>query len=1254
MLQRAGMKNTVSTPRRWVEKLFARFGLGMRAKLISLFVVIKVVPLILLAIVAWRQSWLLGEMLRERATDITDRANAALMKTGDIAVSDAMNALDERAREDIERMTTDTALRVANFLYDRDNDILFAAAFAPEEAIYRRFAESRLGRLVVQGEWQLAPDGKSWVPGFREGYEDIVTSSIEENNYSFHYRLPEKFDYENRPLYLEMTFVGLDGRELVKVTTSPQMDPTLKDVSKRENTYVRAESYFSRLKDLKPGEIYVSEVIGAYVPSRLIGMYTPENAAARNLPYVPEEEAYAGKENPVGKRFKGIVRWATPVERDGKIIGYVTLALDHDHLMEFTAHQVPTTVRYTEIPDAFEGNYAFIWDHKGRSIVHPRHHSIAGYDPETGDAQVPWLEDRIYEEWQASGLPYAEFITDVPTFMEQSNSKKSAKPLTDAGLVALDCRYLNFAPQCTGWFDLTQDGGSGSFRILWSGLWKLNTAAAIPYYTGQYGASLRGFGFVAIGAGLEDFHRPATETEKVIDALIKDSDEELKGMAADAQQAIDDNLIDTATSLAASTGLMAVLVIFIAIWMASVFTRSITTLIRGISRFRSGERQFRFNAPIKDEIGALADSFDEMADSIVESVTGPMLITDLADTILYMNDAMLGMLGKTLPEVVGTSYAANSIFPGDSRFNPIAALRENREAEVMYHAPSGHYYKGEASYLTDKNGKAIGYILTATDLTELVTGQKQVEQQRALLNTIFSSSPDLIWYKDATGAYLAVNPRFASLVGKKTTDIAGCRAQDIFAPERGREIESRDSAAGTEGRALFSEETLSFADGHLETVDVVRTPLFDGEGRLSGILGVARDVSKRVAAETELRETQLELEKAANEANRANAFKSEFLARMSHEIRTPMNAIIGMTNITRRKIDDATTGKPEIQGYLRQIETSSQHLLGLLNDVLDISKIEAGKIVLGAEVFDLEKLIDSVATIIRPRCLEKNIEFAITQTDLDGAIFVSDSLRLRQVLINLLGNAVKFTPECGRIDFRIERKAREEGTSLVAFSVTDTGIGIDQAGIACLFNPFEQAGTASRQFGGTGLGLSISQSIVKLLGSEIAVVSEPGKGSSFSFEVWFAEGVDNRGEEEKSGNLEVLRNKRILLVDDVDINRVIVIELLGDTGLIIDEAEDGETAVEKFRESPESYYDAILMDIQMPIMDGYQATRAIRSLSRADAGTVAIIAMTANAFKDDVDNALAHGMNTHLPKPLEHERLLETLIRYLSDTNSFS
>jgi signal transduction histidine kinase/CheY-like chemotaxis protein len=1117
------MKKITSAIRVIAEDAFNRLGVGMRAKLIIIFVIIKVIPLVLLALIAWRQSWFLGAELGYRTDELTLKANDALTSMRNIAVNDSVKALNSRATEDIERMTTDTARRVADFLYGRDDDILAIAKMTPDEENYRLFVQSRTGSLIKEGEWELAPEGKSWIPLGVSADPVEVRSSNSENDLSFRYRPPDSFEYESRPLYLEATFVDLDGNERIKVTTSSQMDNTLKNISDRWNTYVHAENYFPELQKLKPGEIYVSDVIGAYVPSHVIGMYTPENAAKAGVEFKPEEEAYAGKENPLGKRFKGIVRWAAPVVVDGAITGYVTIALDHDHIMEFTSHLIPTQERYTQTPSANEGNYAFIWDYKCRSIVHPRHHSITGYDPETGEPQVPWLEQSIYDAWQASGKSYAEFIEDQPIFHEQSVKKKPAAELTRQGLVGLDGRYLNNAPQCTGWFDLTAEGGSGSFTILWSGLTKLTTAAAIPYYTGQYGASKRGFAFVTIGAGLDDFQRPAHEMERLLDSVTSETNESLRHATEDTQESIRKNLVHTTAELVVSASLMITLVVFIAIWMASVFTNSITRLIKGISRFRSGERHFRFRSKTTDELGTLANSFDEMADRLVESVNGPLVITDMDGRTIYANDDALWTTKKSIDKVIGAPYGEVSIYPVGSKYCPITALKEGREAEVLFLEDAERYVKGKATYLYDKDGTKTGYIIVTDDVTEMALEQIQLQR------------------------------------------------------------------------------------------------------------------------------TKVELEQAVNEANRANEYKGEFLARMSHEIRTPMNAIIGMTNMVKRKLMEEGNSGPEILSNVRQIEESSQHLLGLLNDVLDFSKIDAGKIELSFEPVSIHKLVNTVASIIKPRCSEKNIFFDVA-IDVPANMSVdTDPLRLRQVLINLLGNAVKFTPELGRIDFKIIEIESIGGKILLEFSVKDNGIGMSEETMKTLFQPFEQgsAGVA-RRYGGTGLGLAISRSIVRMLGGDIEVRSDHGEGSTFSFKLLLDEVVSAEAESiTVVDGKDQFAGKHALLADDVAINRIIAIDLLEFTGLDIDEAEDGEMAVMMFENSPEFTYDIIFMDVQMPKMDGYEAASRIRSMDRLDAKTVPIVALTANAFRDDIENAMRHGMNAHLAKPMDIQKIIETTMRLI-------
>jgi PAS domain S-box-containing protein len=526
--------------------------------------------------------------------------------------------------------------------------------------------------------------------------------------------------------------------------------------------------------------------------------------------------------------------------------------------------------------------------------------------------------------------------------------------------------------------------------------------------------------------------------------------------------------------------------------------------------------------------------------------------------------------------------------------------------------------------------------------------QKKGEQQRALLATVLTSSPDAIWFEDEQGCILAANPRFASVIGSNAAELVGKTMRDILPPDLWEEIYAYSLQAKLTRLPLYTEENVTFADGHNETMEVVRTPLYDASGKYQGMLGCCRNVSLRVDVERQLRNTQAQLESAVQDANRASSSKSAFLARMSHEIRTPMNAIIGLAGITLRRLQaDDPPPVEEIRHQVDQIEQFSLHLLGLLNDILDISKIEAGKIELLPEPFDLFKTADEVATIIEQRCVEKNIQFSVIKENLSTNVYISDALRLRQVLINLLGNAVKFTPEKGAITFTIRGLEEKEDQSLVEFSVTDSGIGISPEVREKLFLPFEQGSVnVSKTYGGTGLGLAISRSIVNMLGGDIAIQSDLGHGSEFSFSIWLAK--DDAGKlENLNGSEDVFPGKRLLLVDDVAINRLIVREQLSGTGLDIEEAENGEDALEKFKDSPEGYYDAILMDVQMPRMDGYECVTAIRNLDRTDAATVPVIAMTANAFKEDVEEALAHGMNAHLAKPVEIEKVTAVLNKFL-------
>jgi signal transduction histidine kinase/ActR/RegA family two-component response regulator len=391
--------------------------------------------------------------------------------------------------------------------------------------------------------------------------------------------------------------------------------------------------------------------------------------------------------------------------------------------------------------------------------------------------------------------------------------------------------------------------------------------------------------------------------------------------------------------------------------------------------------------------------------------------------------------------------------------------------------------------------------------------------------------------------------------------------------------------------------------------------------------------------------------KKAQEAARV---KSDFLSNMSHEMRTPMNAIIGMTIIGNSSND------PEKMQYsFEQIENASKYLLGVINDVLDMSKIEANKLELSLLDFEFEKLIETVTNIISFRMEEKKQNFTMHIDPNIPNMLHGDDQRLVQVIINLLSNAVKFTPENGSIIFSAE--LLDKGYECrIRFVLQDTGIGISEEQQARLFTPFQQAdGSTSRNFGGTGLGLAISKRIVEIMGGDIGVESKLGEGSTFYFTVglkYSEKTPDARERESVSENSAGLSEevsfagRHVLLAEDIDLNREIVMALLESTGIEIDYAENGEIAVSMFRANPEKY-ELIFMDIQMPKLDGLEATRRIRALPMPSAKTIPIIAMTANVFREDIEECLSAGMNGHIGKPVDINEITTKLKAIFSIKN---
>ena len=398
--------------------------------------------------------------------------------------------------------------------------------------------------------------------------------------------------------------------------------------------------------------------------------------------------------------------------------------------------------------------------------------------------------------------------------------------------------------------------------------------------------------------------------------------------------------------------------------------------------------------------------------------------------------------------------------------------------------------------------------------------------------------------------------------------------------------------------------------------------------------------------------TQL-LETALKESTAASVAKGSFLSTMSHEMRTPMNAIIGMTTIGRK-----TNNIEEKNTALEKIGDASSHLLGIINDILDMSKIEAGKMELISVAFNVENMIRKVLVVIQLRVDEKQQNLTVSIDDKIPGAVMGDDQHLAQVVTNLLSNAIKFTPENGNILLSIEMCEETDDHIELRFEVADNGIGIASEKQARLFGAFEQAeGFTNRIYGGTGLGLAISKRIVEMMNGQIWVESELGKGAKFIFTVQLEkyEGsespLENHYGESKETIPEevlneVLKEKHLLVVEDVAINREILISLLEGSGLIIDCAENGKEAVNIIKDTPDKY-DIIFMDLQMPELGGLEASRLIRTIPSGRSKRTPIIAMTANVFKEDIDACFEAGMDDHLGKPLDIEKVYEKLRKYL-------
>ena len=590
--------------------------------------------------------------------------------------------------------------------------------------------------------------------------------------------------------------------------------------------------------------------------------------------------------------------------------------------------------------------------------------------------------------------------------------------------------------------------------------------------------------------------------------------------------------------------------------------------------------------------------------------------------------------------------------------------------------------------------------------------KRMLERNVAMKSRLYKALSDSL--DMAVNLYCPVDGTVTPIVAKAARILGHTMPEIIADPRVADELQLSEQGRGLLDRlregAVQAPQQGQFSFVHLQTGKVrwiaySASPLsYEGKQR---ILVVLRDVTTE-------KELQLSMKDAMTAAEAANQAKSEFLSRMSHEIRTPMNAIIGMLQIAKLHTDDAE----RTEESLRKIGAASDHLLNLINDVLDISKIESGKMVLTSEPFRLSVLLERAAAVIGPQCEQKGQAFEVVVPD-DDEVFVGDAVRLRQLLINLLTNSVKYTRPGGHV--RLEASIGADSIvayRCVTFVVADDGIGMTDEFREHLFEPFVMEGRANVQ--GTGLGMPIVKNIVTMMGGDIHVRTAVDQGTTFTITVnlrlafeperralaaaeragdaWEGS-LDVSGRPQKQPQLHLtevafdglygtasrvpapsslllssatrspllrpdgpataplptvasLAGTRVLLAEDNDLNAEIACELLGESGLEVERAENGEEACRLFAESEPGYYDVVLMDVQMPVMDGYEATRCIRALPRTDAADVPIIAMSANAFAEDVRASLECGMDAHLSKPIDMRRVLKEIAIHLQKRRS--